>query len=273
MSRRHLRASTTLALAPLLVAFLAACQGTPAAPALSDPKEILSKSVATLANVKTFHLDADLAGKVSADLTGTGSGSQLDLAGTKGSLDVDVIGKKVHATGSLPALLNSGAELIILPDALYYKISGPLSQGDKYSKMPVPSEATASDSPVDPQAAVTDLQAELAKLPSPPVKLADEKCGDTDCYHVQLKASASDISNLASGAPTSGLTPGDVTLDVFSRKNDLRPAKLVATMSSADTGTLTLTMTLTYDVSVNVAEPPADQVQEGGGFTLPSLTP
>jgi hypothetical protein len=263
----------SLALAPLLVLMLAACQGTPAAPALSDPKEILTKSLTTLQDVKTFHVDADLSGKVNASLTGTGGGSQLDLAGTKGSLDVDVTGKKVHATGSLPALLNSSGELIVLPDALYYKITGPLAPSDKYLKMDVPPEATASDSPADPAKAISDLQAGLDKLPTPPTKLADEKCGDADCYHVQLKVTAADVSKLASAAPVTDFTNGDITLDVFTRKNDLRPAKFVASMSSAEMGSLSLTLTMTYDVSINVAAPPADQVQEGGGLTLPSFAP
>jgi hypothetical protein len=274
MSRRHLRAGSLLASAPLLVAMLAACQGTPAVPALTDPKEILSKSVATLSSVKTVHIDADLSGKVAANLTGsTSSGGQLDLTGTKGSLDVDIPNKKVHATGSMPALLNSAVEAIVLPDALYYKISGPFAQGDKYSKIAIPASATASDSPIDPQTGIDQLKAGLDKLPEAPTKLADVQCGDTQCYDVQVKLTQADVQKLSPSAAPSGFTNGVITLDVFSRKSDLRPARFVAVFSSTELGSLTLTMNVTYDVSINVVAPPADQVSDSPGITLPFLNP
>lgn len=274
MPRRHIRAASSLALAPLLLAVLAGCQGTPAVPALTDPKEILSKSVATLSDVKTFHVDADLTGKISASLGGASAGGgQLDLTGTKGALDVDVTNKKVHATGSMPALLNSAAEAIVLPDALYYKISGPFAQGDKYTKIAIPASATASDSPVDPQTAIADLKAGLDKLPQAPTKLADAQCGDTQCYDVQIKLTAADVQSLSPSAAPSGFTNGVITLDVFSRKSDLRPAKFVAVFSSTEVGSITLTLGVTYDVSINVVAPPADQVTESSGIAIPSLTP
>lgn len=280
MPRRHTRAGLTLACAPLLLALVGACQAalpsaSPTPPPLTDPKEILTKSVATLANVKTFHVDADLSGKVTASLGGTASGGagQLDLAGTKGALDVDVPNKKVHATGSMPALLNSAAEAIVLPDALYYKITGPLSQGDKFSKLPIPSGATASDSPADPQQAIGQLNEGLAKLPQPPTKLADAKCGDTDCYDVQIKLTAADVQALSPSAAPSGFTNGAITLDVFSRKSDLRPARFVAVLSSAELGSVTLALNLVYDVAINVVAPPADQVTDAPGIAIPSLNP
>jgi hypothetical protein len=274
MPRRHIRLGSSLAVAPLLVLLLGACQGAPSAPPLTDPKEILSKSVTTLSGVKTFHVDADLAGKIAANLAGGSTGgSQLDLAGTKGTLDVDIPNKKVRATGSLPALLNSAAEAIVLPDALYYKITGPFGQGDKYAKLPIPSSVTASDSPADPATAISELKTSLDKLPEAPTKLPDAKCGDADCYDVQIKLTAADVQALSPSAAPSGFTNGVMSLDVFSRKSDLRPAKFVAVFSSAELGSLTLTLTVTYDVSINVAAPPADQVTEGPGISIPSLTP
>ncbi len=275
MSRLLTRARTALALAPLVVVLVGACQSAPAAPALTDPKEILSRSVATLKDVKTFHVDADVSGKVSTSAAsgGTAAGAgQLDLAGTKGSLDVDVAGKKLRATGSAPALLNSSIDAIVLPDAIYYKIGGPFATTDKYSKVAASSGDMPSAAPTDPAQAIAEFQAGLDKLPSPPTKLPDEKCGDTDCYHVQVKASAADLSALASAAPTQ-LTDGDVTVDVWTRKNDLRPAKVALAATSSSMGSLTLTLTMTYDVSINIVAPPADQVQEGAGFQLPSLAP
>ena len=58
-----------------------------------------------------------------------------------------------------------------------------------------------------------------------PQKLADEKCGDTDCYHVQLALSCQDLAALSSAAASSGTQLNSLTLDLWTRKNDLRPAK------------------------------------------------
>jgi hypothetical protein len=268
--------------APLLFALLAAislavaaCGGAPSAPALTDPKEILSKSILALKDVKTLHAQIDLTGSVAADLTGQGSGGKLDLAGTTATLDVDVAGKKVKATGSMPALLNSAAELIVLPDALYYKITGPFAQGDKYTKMAVPADATASEAPTDPTKAITELNDAIAKLPTPPTKAADEKCGDTDCYHVVIKLTSADLQKLEGGSGIPGLT-GDLSIDFFSRKDNLRPAKVVVTANGGEQGAVTITTVMTYDQSVAIEAPPADQVQEGGSglpFPIPSMAP
>ena len=54
--------------------------------------------------------------------------------------------------------------------------------------MPDASTSPAGDV-TDPAAAVNQLQDALAKLPAP-VKQADEKCGDQDCYHVTLTVTA-----------------------------------------------------------------------------------
>lgn len=94
-------------------------------------------------------------------------------------------------------------------------------------------------------------------MPTPPTKGADEKCGDADCYHVTLKLTAADIKALS---PTTTATDGDFSLDVWTRKNDLRPAKLAITVTSTQTGTIGLTMDFKYDVTVTVDAPPADQI-------------
>jgi hypothetical protein len=265
------RSSALAALVAIAAIVLSAC-GVAQAPALTDPKDILTKSVLSLKDVKTLHIDAELSGKVSAGLTG--STSQIDLVGTKGTLDLDIPNKKLKASGSIPALLNSSGEILVLTDAVYYKITGPFGQGDKYTKMALPStDPSASTAPTDPQKAIDELKAGLDKLPSPPTKLADEKVGDADAYHVQIKLTAAQLQALASTPPTGSLGSGDLTFDVYPRRSDLRPAKIGLTIASPEMGTLTITMTFTYDVGVNVAAPPADQVTEGGGLTLPSMAP
>jgi hypothetical protein len=108
----------------------------------------------------------------------------------------------------------------------------------------------------DPAKAAEELQDALDKLPTPPVKQPDEKCGDQDCYHVTIHASAADLKAMD---PTSSVD-GDVTLDVWSRKSDFRPARIGASVASVDMGTFGVSIDIRYDVSVSIEAPPADQV-------------
>ena len=269
------------ALIAVLAVLVAACG--PTAPALTDPKEILSKSALALKDVKTIHLQIDLSGKVTADLMGTGSKSQLDLAGTTATLDMDVAGQKVKATGLAPAFLNTGGEVIVADGAVYYKLTGPLAQGNTmYSKIPIPAGAieapSGSASPVasmNPQVVIDEINKALAKLPTPPTKLADEKCGDVDCYHISIHLSPEDLAKLSSPAPLPSDSAADITIDVWTRKNDLRTAKMTMAVKAGDQANVTVTMTATYDGAVSIAAPPADQVGEGTGlpFPLPSFGP
>ncbi len=262
-----------------IVAILAACGGSSTAPALTDPKEILSKTVASLQDVKTVHVKAELAGKVDPSIatggTGTG-GAQFDLSGSTLEGDIDIKDSEAKVAISVPALLSFTADLIATGGNAYLKTS---LTGDKYQKLdtgsltsglPLPSLPTsASPDPSAAAAMLDQLKTELDKLPAP-VKLDDAKCGDQDCYHVQLKVSSADVPD-ASALP-SGMT-GNVTIDVYSRKSDYRPARLVIAVDGGTQGSLTATVDLSnYDAAVTVTAPPADQISDQP-FSLPGLTP
>lgn len=236
----------------------AACSSTPSAPALSDPKEILSQSVGALATVKSFHLKADVTGTVPLDLTGSGSATPLDLTGTTLEGDMDVTGKKAHLTFAAPALMGTTGEVIVVDNATYTKIS---LLGPKFTK----TEAAAgeTDVPTDPVKAIADVKAALDKLPTPPTKNADVKCGDKDCYSVSVALTSEDLGDIAGGAAPLPSTPtGSGTIELWSAKDNLRPARVVITADAGDQGKLTITLDITnYDASVSVSAPPADQVQ------------
>ena len=54
--------------------------------------------------------------------------------------------------------------------------------------------------------------------------------------------------------PTASVN-GDVTIDVWSRKSDYRPAKIAISATSPDMGTFGATFDLKYDVPVSVTPP------------------
>ena len=228
---------------------LAACGAqTPAAPALTDPKEILTSSVLSLKDVKTLEFTSSFTGSLDmAEL-----GSQLDLSTVKMNGALDIAGGKAKFTVDAPEVLGTKVDALLVDNAFYYKIAGPLAMfiggsADKYTKVDVPE---ASGKPVTDPAEVAkgidEFKAALDKLPTPPTKEADERCGDQDCYHVSLKLSAEDLKALD---PTVGDQEGDFSLDLWTRKNDLRPAKLMLTITTPETGTGR------HDVRVQVRRP------------------
>ncbi len=246
-----------IAIVATLSLVLAACGATPAAPALTDPKEILTKAAVSLNDVKTFEFSGTFSGSVKAAALGN-----FDLSTVKMSGSVDAKNKKLKFSLDAPSLLGTKIDAIVLDTVAYYKIAGPFAamlgaSADKYTKADVP---TASGNPAadvtDVAKTVTDIQAALSKLPTPPVKAADEKCGDQDCYHVTLTVSQADLKALD---PTSSVS-GDISLDIWTHKSDYRPAKLVVSATTVDLGTFGLTLDLSYDMAVSVDAPPADQV-------------
>jgi hypothetical protein len=240
---------------------LSACSTAPAAPALTDPKEILTKSVLALKDVKTFHFKAEVDGQIKMDLMGTGTPGALDLKGTTAEGDLDLAGKKIHVGFGAPALLGVTGDIIVIGTTSYMKIS---LLGPKYTK----TEATdvIGDNPVtaagDPLKAIDELNKFLDENKIAPTKLADEKCGDKDCYHVNLAISPEQIQGVAGGALGSAAPTGSGSVDLWVQKNDLRPAKFTVNAQAGDQGTFTITVTLSnYDAAVTVNPPPDSEIE------------
>ena len=246
-----------IAIVVVLSLVLAACGSTPAAPALTDPKEIVTKGVTSIQDVKSFEVSGTFSGNLKAAQLGN-----FDLSTIKMVAAVDIANKSAKFNLDAPTLLGTKIDALVVGNTAYYKVSGALAAmtggtADKYTKVPVP---TASGDPVaaatDVTKLVAELQAGLAKLPSPLTKAADEKCGDVDCYHVTTIVTAAQMTALDS---TSTLD-GDVTVDLWTRKSDYRPAKIAFSMTSATLGSFGAALDIKYDVAVTVAAPPADQV-------------
>jgi hypothetical protein len=264
-------------LAVIGVFAVVACQGAPAVPSLSDPKDILARTVLSLKDIKTITVHGDLTG--TATIPGSGT---IDLKGTTLDAAYDIAGKKGRFAVSAPSLLGTTAEVLYLDNAAYYKITGPLASSlgadptGKYKKTAVtPAGPDPNAVAADPNAAIDKVKAALDKLPTPPTKAANEKCGDKDCYHIVLTLTDKDIATLSpSATPTAtptatttatattraATTPFTLTVDIWSQTDNLRPVKLAFALDAGTTGKGTLTFTMTYDQAVDVAAPPADQI-------------
>jgi len=241
-----------------LIAALAVigCSSTPAAPPLTDPKEILVKSIASLANVKTATIKGSFGGSVNAGEVGN-----FDLSTVKIDMSIDIPAKKTKVTVDAPTLMGTNLDMIVADGNIYLKVVGPLASfvgadaSGKYTKTAA-NTGTMPDEASDPTKAIEELRKGLDQLPKAPEKLADERCGDQDCYHVKLALSGADLATLGAGDGEIG----NVSLEFWTRKNDLRPAKITFALDAGAQGNVTGTFEFTYDQGVNISDPPADQI-------------
>lgn len=230
-----------------------ACNSAPAAPLLTDPKEILVKSVTSLQEVKTVSIKGTFGGSIVAEGMGN-----FDLSTVKLDMMLDVPGKKARIQLDAPTLLGTNIDLIMADQTSYWKVVGPLASElgapvpDKYWKVPAGADAAEMS---DPTKAIEGIRKSLNDLPKAPEKLADERVGDQDCYHVRLAFTAEDVAGMLDGVDV-----GPISFDLWTRKNDLRPAKVTFSVDAGTQGNVTGMFEFTYDKGVRITAPPADQV-------------
>ena len=246
MHRRAFALPTLLVVAALV---LGACgAGTPA---ITDPKEILTKAVAAMQEAKSVHLEVTVEGTLTADLIGAGQASEMSLAGTSLTADLDLANDNAHITAVVPAFLGLTADIIVVGSDTYTKIS---LAGDKYEKSTTdPGEST------DPNAVLKEIADFLDKPEVAPTKKDDATCGSRSCYQVVINLTADDLKTLM---PDQDIGDATVVATIFVEKDTLRPVSATVTISGATVGELTLKIAMSeWDKSVTITAPPADQVE------------
>ena len=266
MTRRPLLAIVSILATLSLV--VAACSSTPAAPALTDPTEILTKTAESLKTVKTVEIVGSLTGELPMEELG----GEIDLSTITIAGALDIPNEKAKIVIDAPSILGTKLEALVVDGFAYLKVEGPLAsfvglEAGKYVKVEVPEDSgEAVSDPSQIAEEVDKAQEQIDKLPTPE-KLADEKCGDQDCYHIRMTLTPEDLAELGEEAEMVG--EGTVTIDIWSRKSDLRPAKIQIAATSAETGTVGATFDFKYDVTVDVSAPPADEVTEMPDIQIP----
>jgi hypothetical protein len=232
------------------------------APALSDPKEIVTAAVRTAQSAKSVHLDATLDGSIKADLSGGGApGAEVSLTGTTAAADIDITAGNAHATFAVPALLGLSGEAIQIGDTTYFKTS---LTGDKFQSQKA--SDTLPVSPSDSKSLVDSVGEALSQPGIDPVKGDDVACGSTQCYTVKIELTPDEISALGGAAPAASALPVDLgaatlNLTVRVEKDSTRLAGLSASVSMGDQGSITIDLTFSkWDEAVSISAPPPDQV-------------
>lgn len=255
------RRPTILALAAAVAVLLSACNGGDLAPALSDPKAIVTAALKATEAAKSVHLDATVAGTASVKLPIGGSGSTpIDVTGTTAAADLDFSRPATHATVAVPALLNFSGDLIAVDGKSYLKTSlgGPLYQAST-------SPGAATD-PLQLTKVIDNLGDLLLKDGVDLAKGADVACGSKQCYTVTADFTAAALGLTGPvGAAGASVDLGGATLKLTVRVEKDLPyhlAGLTALVTMADGGSLTAEVTASkWDEPVTIVAPPADQVR------------
>jgi hypothetical protein len=267
-----------LAFCALVVALVAACSGstaTPTEPPLTDPSEIVARSVENLQNVQSLHLDATLSGSidmtaVSSLMAANGQGElplsgSLKLDGGTASADVDVAGRAFKASAAMPRLLGLTVDAIGVDGYLYWRSN--LSSA-KYTKtaleLPASIPTLAPGSSLDVPGAVASLQAALSSAGMTSTLIGHAAVSGRDAYRVALSVPIAILNAQIAGlSGVSGVSFDSASVDYWVYSDSLRPAKIEIKASSSSLGNLDLTVTFSkYGQAVAVAAPPASEIEQ-----------
>lgn len=250
-----------LVLAVAIAMLVAACQGSTAGPALSDPKEIVTAALKSSEAAKSVHLEIAIDGSATVSLPiAGGTGTPVDLTGTTASADIDFVGNAAKATFSVPKLFGFAGEAIAADGKTYLKTSltGPLYQ-----------ESASGATPLDPSNAGGMIESLGDLLFKPGVVLLkgdDVACGSKQCYTVSADLTSEQLGLTGTGAI--GGLPVDVggaTLRLTVRVEKDLPyhlAGVTAVVSMPDDAKINVELTASkWDDPVSISAPPADQVK------------
>ncbi len=246
--------------------------GTPAAPPISDPNVVITRSVGAVPAVTSVHVKVEVGGKVNAGaLSGSGSGGfglsgNLDLTGTTAEGDVDVVNQATDLKITLPSPLGSG-EVIVVEGNLYYEFSlygGKFSETKLSDAVPMSIPSPGAVASVDPSAAMAALTKALDDAGARATLMADDKVAGKDVYHVSVSIPVDKINALLAaegGSATAGMKLDSASFDYWVYKDSVLPAKFEIKGDAGTLGSLDVVVTLTgYNEAVNIKAPAASDI-------------
>jgi hypothetical protein len=239
---------------------------------ITDPNEVITRSVAAAPAVKSVHVKVEVSGKVNVGALGGGNpalsllSGNLGLAGTSAEGDVDVSNQATDLKIALPSPFGTG-EVIVVGGNLYYKFT---LAADKFTMsklsdtVPVSIPSPGAVASTNPSALAASLSKSLADAGAKTTLLADDKVGGTDAYHVSISVPVDKINGLLATAGTSttaGMQLDSASVDYWAYKDGLLPAQLEVKASAGTLGNLDITVTLTdYNRVVTINAPAAGDI-------------
>lgn len=232
---------------------LAACGSQ--APALTDPKEIISQGLLATREASSLHLDVALSGTLNIPQTG----GTIDLGGITAGGDFDIANKRSRVTFAVPTFMRISGEAILIGSDTYLKtsIGGPLY---------VKSTADQTTVPLDPTEAFEQVESFLDKEGVLSEKLDDVSCGDRSCYRVRLTIPSSlllENAGTPAGIDVSAFLGEALVVDLQFDRENLRVRQVSSDIDAGEIGSFGIVATFSnYDATVEVSPPPDDLVTE-----------
>lgn len=247
---------------------LAACSGPAAQPEVEDPKEILTRSVEAMAGVESVHFVFALDGTI--DVAEMGGSMALNGTELEGRLAMD--GSAAEMSFAVPAFLGLAGEMRLIGEEAFVKttMTGPMWMRQAVEEGGDDPFAQAGD----PEEVLNELRSFLDTDGVAIERLADVECGESTCYQLEIAISGEVFANspeAASAGPQvlEALDQG-LAFNVRFQKDTFYLASASTSFENEEMGSLSFTMTFDeYGEPVNVEPPPADEVTESDGFTLP----
>ena len=245
--------------AVLLMALAIAACGS-AKPALTDPNQIITQGIAATGEATSLHLDITVTGSVTIPQTG----GTFNLEGTTAGGDFDITNNRARLTFKVPSIGGLSGEAIQIGSDSFVKTS---LTGDKYTK----STVEESGVPLDPGAAIDQVDEFLDKDGVETKKLDDVSCGDGTCYAVQLTIPARVLNQAGGGAGVDvGQFLGEgLVLELQFDRETMHLTQISTDIDACEVGTFGLVVTLSgYNAEVEVSPPPSNLVTEGGDLGI-----
>jgi hypothetical protein len=258
-----------MALAGVVVA--SGCGGSSATPTpspISDPHEVITQAVAHASAVKSLHIKIEVSGSVNISaLTGGNSGStglsgNIDLSGSTVEGDVDITKQDADLKLAVPNLLGTTGEFIVVDGYLYTRIS---LSGDKFTKsklsdsipVSIPSPGAIASGVITDQ--IDAFRKTLTDAGAVATLKPDDEVGGKDAYHVSISLPVDRINSMLGaegGSVASGITLDSVSVEIWTYKENLLPAKIEIKGSAGATGNLDVVVTISnYDQAVTIKAP------------------
>jgi len=265
--RRPRSALALMALAGVVVA--SGCGGSSATAMqspISDPHEVITQAVAHAQAVKSLHIKIEVSGSVNISaLTGsssTGLSGNIDLSGSTVEGDVDVAKQAADLKLSVPYLFGTTGEFVVVDGYLYTRIS---LWGDKFTKsklsdsipVSIPSPGAIASGVITDQ--IDAFRKTLTDAGAGATLKPDDKVGGKDAYHVSISLPLDRINSMLGaqgGSVASGITLDSVSVEIWTYKENLLPAKIEIKGSAGATGNLDVVVTISnYDQAVTIKAP------------------
>ena len=247
--------------------------GTPTPPPISDPHEVITQAVAHASAVKSLHIKIEVSGSVNTGaLSGGSSGGLLsgniDLSGATLEGDVDVTKQAADLKLAIPSLFGTTGEIIVVDGYTYTKIS---LVGDKFTKsklsasIPVslPSPGAIASGVITDQ--IDAFRKTLTDAGAVATLKPDDKVGGKDAYHVSISLPLDKINSMLAaqgGSAASGITLDSASVEIWTYKENLLPAKIEVKASAGAVGHLDVVVTVSnYDQAVTIKAPADSDVK------------